>query len=132
MVYSHSDLIQFAREVLSKAGLNADKASVVAQTLVEADLMGHNTHGLHLLPAYAQEAADGKMRHDGEPTVVSDRGSVVVWDGNYLPGPWLVHKAIDTLLERIALHPVDTLVIRRSHHIGCLAAYPERVARQGL
>lgn len=132
MVYSHSDLIQFAREVLSKAGLNADKASVVAQTLVEADLMGHNTHGLHLLPAYAQEAADGKMRHDGEPTVVSDRGSVVVWDGNYLPGPWLVHKAIDTLLERIALHPVGTLVIRRSHHIGCLAAYPERVARQGL
>src|SRR5690606_38203678 len=92
MVYSHNDLIQFARDVMSAAGLNADKASVVAETLVEADLMGHTTHGLHLLPAYAKEIAEGKMTHDGEPSVISDRGSAIVWDGNYLPGPWLVHK----------------------------------------
>lgn len=132
MVYSHTDLIQFARDVLSAAGLNASKASVVAETLVEADLMGHTTHGLHLLPAYAKEVADGKMKRDGEPTVVSDRGSVIVWDGNYLPGPWLVHSAIDVLVERIPQHPVATLVIRRSHHIACLATYPERVTKLGL
>jgi L-lactate dehydrogenase len=132
MVYSYNDLIQFARDVLSAAGLKTDQASVVAETLVEADLMGHTTHGLHLLPAYAKEVTTGKMTRDGEPTAVSDRGSVIVWDGNYLPGPWLVHKAIDVLTERIAQHPVATLVMRRSHHIGCLAAYPERVTKRGL
>jgi LDH2 family malate/lactate/ureidoglycolate dehydrogenase len=132
MVYSHTDLIKFALDVLTTAGLNSSKASVVAETLVEADLMGHNTHGLHLLPAYAKEVSEGKMTHDGEPAVVSDRGSVIVWDGNYLPGPWLVNKAMDVLMDRIAEHPVGTLVIRRSHHIGCLAAYPERVARAGF
>ncbi|HEY8511651.1 MAG TPA: Ldh family oxidoreductase [Cyclobacteriaceae bacterium] len=132
MVYSHTDLIRFAHDVLTAAGVNSSKAFVVAETLVEADLMGHNTHGLHLLPAYAKEATEGKMKHDGEPGVVSDRGSVIVWDGNYLPGPWLVNKAMDVLMERIAEHPVGTLVIKRSHHIACLAAYPERVARAGL
>ena len=131
MVYSHTDLIRFAHDVLSAAGLNSGKASVVAETLVEADLMGHTTHGLHLLPAYAKEVAEGKMRRDGEPSVISDRGSVVVWDGNYLPGPWLVNRAMDLLMDRIAAHPVGTLVIRRSHHIACLAAYPERIARAG-
>jgi L-lactate dehydrogenase len=132
MVYSHNDLIQFARDVMSAAGLNADKASVVAETLVEADLMGHTTHGLHLLPAYAKEIAEGKMTHDGEPSVISDRGSAIVWDGNYLPGPWLVHKAIDLLIERVPQHPVATLVMRKSHHIACLATYPERVTKEGL
>lgn len=132
MVYSHTDLIQFARDVLSVAGLNARKASVVAETLVEADLMGHTTHGLHLLPAYAKEVTDGKMTRDGAPALVSDSGSVIVWDGNYLPGPWLVHAAIDTLIERVSGHPVSTLVIRRSHHIACLATYPERATKQGL
>lgn len=132
MVYSHTDLIQFARNVLSAAGLGADRASVVAETLVEADLMGHTTHGLQLLPVYAKEVTEGKMAREGEPAVVSDSGSVVVWDGNYLPGPWLVHAAIDAVLERMSEHPVVTLVIRRSHHIGCLAAYPERATKQGL
>lgn len=132
MVYSHTDLIQFARDVLAVAGLNTNKALVVAETLVEADLMGHTTHGLQLLPLYVKEVSEGKMTRDGEPTVISDRGAVIVWDGNYLPGPWLTHAAIDALMGRVSEHPVSTLVIRRSHHIACLATYPERATKQGL
>jgi L-lactate dehydrogenase len=130
--YSYTELIQFAARLLSKAGLPEDRATAVAETLVEADLMGHTTHGLHLLPAYVREVAAGRMRTSGDPVVINDRGSVITWDGQYLPGPWLIHRAIDTILERINDHPVMTMAIRKSHHIGCLATYPERATERGL
>lgn len=132
MLYPHTTLIQFATEILSTAGLENGRARVVAETLVESDLMGHTTHGLQLLPAYLKEVSTGKMKRDGDPLVISDRGSVMVWDGQYLPGPWLVHRAMDEMFQRIDSHPVMTTVIRKSHHIGCLAAYPERATNKGL
>src|SRR5690606_40806513 len=73
--YSPTSLIQFATKLLSRAGLKEDRARVVAETLVESDLMGHTTHGLQLLPAYLKEVSAGKMKWDGDPIVISDKGS---------------------------------------------------------
>jgi len=72
------------------------------------------------------------MRSAGEPEVVSDRGNAVTWDGGFLPGPWLVTKAMDLAFERVAVHGVVTVVMRRSHHIACLAAYLQRATDKGL
>ncbi|HWL30294.1 MAG TPA: Ldh family oxidoreductase, partial [Burkholderiaceae bacterium] len=60
---------------------------------------------------------------DGAPQTLSDRGASVLWDGGRLPGPWLVTQAIDTLIPRAREYGCATLVIRRSHHIACLASY---------
>lgn len=130
--YAASDLITCADALLQRAGLPADRARIVAETLVEADLMGHTTHGLQLLAQYLVELENGGMVKSGEPTVISDRGAALTWDGNYLPGPWLIARALDTAFERIAQHPVVTIVIRRSHHLACLAAYPKQATDRGL
>ena len=58
--------------------------------------------------------------------------SAVTWDGNWLAGPWLVREALDLAFERIADNPVMTIVIRRSAHIGCLAAYPRLATERNL
>jgi LDH2 family malate/lactate/ureidoglycolate dehydrogenase len=47
--YDAAELLQFARALLERAGLDADMARVVAEVLLEGDLLGHTTHGLHLL-----------------------------------------------------------------------------------
>ena len=93
--------------------------------------MGHTTHGLALLPGYLGELAGGRMRAAGEMAVVADRGAAVTFDAGRLPGPVAVHRAIDLALARVAEHGVVTVVIRRSHHIACLAAYLERVTATG-
>src|SRR5690606_12456527 len=107
-------------------------AYTVATILTEADLMGHSTHGLQLLAAYLGELEAGKMAAQGEPEVIADHGAALTWDGGYLPGPWLVTQALNTAFERINEHPVVTVVIRRSHHIACLAAYPKLATDRGL
>jgi LDH2 family malate/lactate/ureidoglycolate dehydrogenase len=130
--YEAGGLRAFAASLLAKSGLPADRAATVAEVLVEADLMGHTTHGLQLLAPYLQDIANGKMTKAGEPDVVADHGAAVTWDGRFLPGPWLVVRAIDLACARAAEHKVATVVIRRAHHIACLAAYLRRATDRGL
>jgi len=130
--YEAEALREFATRLLRGAGLAADRASVVADVLVEADLLGHDTHGLDMLARYLDEIAGGRMAREGEPETLRDSGSALTWDGRRLPGPWLVKRAIATARERLAAHPIVTVVIRRSHHIGCLQAYLKPVTDEGL
>lgn len=132
MRYRADRLLAFAAELLAKAGLADDRARDVAEVLLEGDLLGHTTHGLDLLAPYLRELDTGRMTRSGEPEVLTDRGSALTWDGRYLPGPWLVKRAIATARARLADHPAVTVAIRRSHHIGCLQAYLAPVADDGL
>ena len=54
------------------------------------------------------------------------------WDGGRLPGPWLTLRALDAAAAMAATHGTGTVVIRRSHHIACLAAYLLRATERGL
>src|SRR5215468_11877263 len=121
--YRAADLIAFARDLFADVGCDVDKPQAIAELLVEADLMGHTTHGLQLAAPYLGEIEAGTMTAKGEPTVVADRGPSVTWDGGMLPGVWLTARAIDLATERAAAHGLCAVAIRRSHHIACLAAY---------
>jgi len=130
--YGAAALTDFAGRLLAAAGLPPGVARDVAEVLVEGDLLGHDTHGLALLAPYLAEIEKGSMSKVGEPEVVSRRASVATWDGRHLAGPWLVRQAIEWAGPLAREHGAATVVIRRSHHIACLAAYLERVARAGL
>ena len=130
--HSAPALIAYATALLTRVGLDADKASVVAEILTEGDLLGHTTHGLALLAPYLRELEKGAMTKSGEPLVVADFPAALTWDGRRLPGPWLVVRALDHALTRAKTHGTGTVVIRRSHHIACLAAYLKRVTDQGF
>ena len=130
--YAADALRGFATRLLQRAGLVEERASVVADVLVEADLLGVTTHGLDMLGRYLEELAGGGMAREGEPETLRDSGSALTWDGRRLPGPWLVKRAIAAARERLAAHPTVSVVIRRSHHIGCLQAYLKPVTDDGL
>jgi L-lactate dehydrogenase len=109
--YAAADLRAFAAALFRTAGLDGDKPEVSAEVLVDADLMGHTTHGLALAPRYLQEAGSGSMRTRGEPSVVSDRGACVCWDGHRLPGVWLTSKAVDLAIARASTYGTVTVAV---------------------
>jgi LDH2 family malate/lactate/ureidoglycolate dehydrogenase len=128
--HSLEDLQRFATQLLAAAGMDLDKAETIGRLLVVADAMGHTTHGLAQLGAYLAEIEAGAMAVSGEPTVCSDRGAAIVWDGERLPGIWLTVRAVGLAVERAATFGLCAISIRRSHHIGCLATFlPEATAR---
>jgi len=130
--YDANQLIEFAAALAERAGLEADKSRAVAEILVEGDLLGHTTHGLHLLPLYLAHIEQGKMACSGSPQVVTDYPSAILWDGMRLPGPWLTRRAISEAVGRAKTQGICSVVVRRSHHLACLSAYLKPVADQGL
>lgn len=130
--FSAEALKDYAHALLMAAGLDAEKAEVVAATLLEGDLLGHTTHGLVLLPSYLAELEKGAMEKIGGPDVLADFPAAVTWDGRRLPGPWLVERALDLAAERAVRLGTCTVVIRRSHHIACLEAFLKKMTDQGL
>jgi L-lactate dehydrogenase len=125
-------LASFATSLLSAAGMDDDKARTVARLLVLTDMMGRRTHGLAIVPLYVDDIRKGAMRVTGQPDMVKDTGATLLWDGAYLPGLWLVNRAIDAAIARIDRRGVVTVSIRRSHHIGCLAALAKQAADRGF
>ncbi len=122
----------FAREALMKAGAPAAPAESVARILVEADLLGHATHGLALLADYVEEIEEKRMAIDGRPAVLADKGAVATWDARRLPGIWTTELAIAESAKRARQFGLGAVALRRSHHIACLAAFLEQPARDGL
>jgi L-lactate dehydrogenase len=130
--YDADALVGFATELLRRMDLAAPLAGDVATILVEGDLLGHSTHGLQLLAPYLRELDNGSMTKSGEPALVSRRPAAELWDGMRLPGPALVLKAMRRAIELAGANGTGTIVIRRSHHIACLAAYLRRATDRGL
>jgi LDH2 family malate/lactate/ureidoglycolate dehydrogenase len=130
-LYDVQAMVAATVQLFLGAGLNEDKASAVARTLVDANCMGHATHGLALAPMYLDALAKGGMTRDGAPEVVADRGACVTWRGRKLPGPWLVSQALDLALARVHTYGTVTVVLSDSHHIGALAAYLPRATERG-
>jgi LDH2 family malate/lactate/ureidoglycolate dehydrogenase len=125
--YRAGALVDFASLLFVSSGMGSDAAGIIAGILVEADLMGHDTHGLAQAPGYLREIDRGEMRRNDQPKVVSDRKAAVVWDGNRLSGVWLTVKALDLASERAREYGIAAVTIRESHHIACLAAYLPRI-----
>ena len=130
--YRADDLRRFAHNLLLRAGLDQSMAADVAAVLVDADLLGHSTHGLHLLGPYLREIEAGTMTRSGAPGIASQSAASQLWDGRRLPGPWLVLRASEAAAGLAREHGTGTVVIRGSHHIACLAAYLKRATDAGL
>jgi LDH2 family malate/lactate/ureidoglycolate dehydrogenase len=131
MRFNADRLERFACELYVAGGMDAGKAAIVARLQVLTDAMGRRTHGLAYVPTYLADIGSGRMRATGEPEIVADNGVTSVWDGKYLPGLWLVAKAIDVCIPRAAQYGIAAIAIRKSHHIGCLAALVKQAADKG-
>ncbi|MDW7554529.1 Ldh family oxidoreductase (plasmid) [Azospirillum brasilense] len=130
--YDPAALRTFAKGLLAAKAVDAVIAETVADVLVEGDLLGHSTHGLAQLSSYLGSLEKGTMRASGTYDVVSDFPAATTWDGLWLPGPWLTKLACDEASRRARTFGTGTVVIRRAHHIACLAAYLEPITSAGM
>ena len=109
--YSIESLRTCAAALMTATGFPGEVAAIVAERLVDADAMGHDTHGLQLLGPYLDDAAAGRMTLEGEPEVIADRPAAVTWDGRRLSGVWLTEMAVGLAIERatkLASAPIAT------------------------
>jgi LDH2 family malate/lactate/ureidoglycolate dehydrogenase len=131
VVVGPDELCDFTTDVLQRLQVPLDDARLLADTLVQAELWGHSSHGMLRLPWYVERLRSGAMSSVTTPATVSDTGSLVVLDGQHGIGQVLTDRATTLGIERARVHGISGIAVRNSNHFGMAAYYTRRVAEAG-
>jgi uncharacterized oxidoreductase len=132
MIIQAGPLTELLIAILARAGAEPARARVCAEHLVAANLKGHDSHGVGMAPSYVRWIAAGKLKPNARPTVVSDKGAVLVVDGGFGLGAPVAREAMELAIARAKQLGVAVLGLRNSCHIGRIGTYGEQSADAGL
>ena len=81
MLVQHDKLIAISTSILEAAGAPADKAQLVSKHLVEANLKGHDSHGIGMVSSYVRHMLSGLVNVNRDAELLNDAGAVLSFDG---------------------------------------------------
>jgi uncharacterized oxidoreductase len=125
-------LFSFARSLFVAGGVPADEAEVVARSLVEANLRGHDSHGLIRIMQYLDAIADGRLKPGASFRVVKETPALVVADGGWGLGQVQAHRLVERLAAKAHAVGVAAGTLRQCGHVGRLGEYAEAAAARRL
>lgn len=128
----HDRLTDIVTAMMAGAKSSPEEARTIAENLVTANLMGHDSHGVGLAPRYMKHALGGTMNPGARPSVVSDNGAYLLLDGNMGYGQTVCREAMEMAIERAKKTGVCIMGLRRTHHMGRIGAWGEMAAKAGL
>ncbi len=124
-------LQEVAAAVYRSIGVPEQDAWLAADTLVQADLWGHQSHGLLRLGWYYARLQSGAMQALTQTTLEVDAGAVAVMDGHDGLGQVIARRAVDEAVTRAQKHGVGVVSVRNSNHFGTCMYYTRIGAQQG-
>ena len=124
-------LRDFATAVYQGAGMPGDDAHLVADTLVQADLWGHQSHGVLRLGWYLDRIRNGVMSPVTKPEFVVDSGAIALIEGHDGVGHVLTQLATREAVKRARQHGVAVVGVRGSNHFGTCMYYTRLGALDG-
>jgi uncharacterized oxidoreductase len=104
----------------------------VAESLVEANLRGHDSHGIVNLPDYIHWITTGGLNPNQPLTVVREDQALLVIDGNRGLGQVVARKCMELAIPKTLVAGVAVVAIRCAGHMGRIGAFGEQCARAGL
>jgi uncharacterized oxidoreductase len=129
----HADvLLDYTRRLFMASGVPAAEADVVSRSLVDANLRGHDSHGVMRIPQYLDTMREGKMVSGVALEILDESPALVAADANWGIGQVQAHRLLDILLKKAMDVGVAAGTLRRCGHIGRLGEYAERAAAAGM
>lgn len=123
-------LVAFAADVYQHAGVPREDALLAADSLVQADLWGHQSHGMLRLGWYLARLQSGAMKAQTLSRLVVDGGAIAVLDGADGLGPVVAKQAAEEAIKRAKKHGVGVVSVRNSNHFGTCMYFTRMGAEQ--
>lgn len=120
------------RDMVTRAGWSEAEAQETADHLVLANLSGHDSHGVGMIPLYFQSLADGNLKPESKGTTRLDAAPFLIIDGNVALGQPNARNAVDRAVAMAGQGGVAIVNLLDSHHIGRIGHYAEVAAAAGL
>src|SRR5210317_1609249 len=131
-VINENNLRAVVREIVSAAGSSGDEPAQVAENLIYANLTGHDSHGVGMLPRYIRAVKSGELKVNAQAKVVVDDGPMLTIVGQAGYGQVIGGQAMELGIARAREHGVCVMTIRRSFHLCRIGAWGEQCARAGM
>lgn len=125
-------LRRFATELLAAAGASADEARVVAQSLVDANLCGYDSHGVMRIPFYVDGLAQGETVSGVDLLVINESSTRLVADAQWGFGRVQAGRLLERLMSKAEQEGTGVGTLIHASHVGRLGEYCEIAAAAGL
>jgi uncharacterized oxidoreductase len=125
-------LTDFAAALLAAGGLGPDEATLVARSLVAANLRGHDSHGVMRVPYYLDQVAKGELQPGATMTILNESSALLMADGHWGFGQALARELTSRLITKAHESAVCVGTLIHSGHIGRLGEYCEQAALAGM
>ncbi len=133
MIAIDADKLQaFVRDTFVKAGCSHKEGERLGESLVAANLAGHDSHGVVRVPRYLQWLADGDFVADRTLEVVIDLPSLAVVDGQYGFGQSMAQQAVDVGIRKAKETGVAVVGLRNTGHVGRVGEWAEQAAAANI
>jgi len=131
MYYTVQSLQAFTRQVLLAFKCDEQEADIVSQHLILANLTGHDSHGIGMLPMYAEQVLDGNLIPNQTPEYHEPVGAISIVDAKKGFGHRMALLALDHAMKTIDEHKVAVLGLRKAGHVSRVGTYSEYCASKG-
>jgi hydroxycarboxylate dehydrogenase B len=125
-------LTRAVESIVAAGGSQAEEARRVAENLVTANLLGHDSHGIGMIPRYVDALLEGGLKVNQHPEVQFDAGAMIALDGCQGYGQVIGYEATEMAIERAKKHGSCVMTLGRSHHLGRIGQWGEQAVAQGL
>ncbi|MBZ0261867.1 MAG: Ldh family oxidoreductase [Hyphomicrobiales bacterium] len=125
-------LRDFTLRTLRRFGCYEREAAVVAGHLVGANLCGHDSHGVGMLPFYARSIQASKLRPGAEAKLIKSQDGILQFDGQRGFGQFVVHDALMAAFEQRRKSNLVMVTVANSGHMGRIGTYGEMAAAKGF
>src|SRR5438552_7443137 len=125
-------LRRVTRAIVKSGGSAAPEADLVADHLVQANLAGHDSHGVGMIPAYVRHLQARRVVPTTRAKLVKDDGAMLMFDGGRGYGRPVAGEAMDAAITRCRETGVVAMTLANAHHIGRVGAYGELASGAGL
>jgi LDH2 family malate/lactate/ureidoglycolate dehydrogenase len=125
-------LQEIAAQLLIGAGASEEEAATVSRHSVGANLAGHDSHGIILIPTYIDRIKHWHISPGAAFEVVQETANSTVIDGNWGFGYVVSERAMELTIEKATQGSVAAATVFRQSHVGRVADYPLMAARAGM
>jgi len=125
-------LVRAIEAVVAAGGSDAREAKLVAENLVAANLTGHDSHGVGMIPRYVDSLLEGGLKVNQHAKMVFDGGAMISLDGCAGYGQVIGLEAMEIGIARAKQHGLCVMGLGRSHHLCRIGQWAEQAVAAGL
>ena len=131
-LFKKENLTKAIQAVVAAGGSDAREAKIVAENLVTANLTGHDSHGVGMIPRYIESLLEGGVAVNQHPRIVFDGGAMISLDGCKGYGQVIGLEAMEIGIARAKQHGLCVMGLGRSHHLCRIGQWAEQAVAAGL